>query len=374
VKLEKIVIYLSALILFISALFTSLESPVRYIKYLLFVVLITLLFLQKKMVVNTLLYKNLRLYFFLIVVNFLIALLLGNLTIRFVEESMLIFLPIFSAVLLLGFRKLNLNECITTFFYSYVAAFCIFYFADLVNVPKLLSSFINALRYSTFPTESWMAFPFGIFSIYYIVEKKNKLALFALVFFLLSFKRISMVGFIVSIGVYLLSYRYLNYNFNRKKITSYFLSLNLFFLGVLYLFINGFFTRIIYKQTGISINWFTQGRFQIYNDVINHFSDKTWLGSSLGSTHLFILQKYKDIAFLHSDILKIIIEFGFISFTIWLGYFMYINLGTKKSVPIILYINILFLSDNVFIYFDTLFILYLVLVKFKNDDSIKTID
>lgn len=373
-KLEKIVIYLSSIILFISALFTSLESPVRYIKYLLFIILITVLFLNKKMLINTLLYKNFKLYFFLIVFNLLIAILLNNLTFRFVEESLLIILPVLSALLLVGFHKLDIDKCITTYFYSYIAAFCIFFFTDLINIPRLLSSFINALRYSTFPTESWMAFPFGIFVIYFIVEKKHRLALIALVFFLLSFKRISMVGFIISIGSYFLLYSYLNLNFNRKKIVSYFLSLNLIFLTVLYLFINGFFTRIIYKQTGISINWFTQGRFQIYNDVINHFSDKIWLGSSLGSTHLFILQKYKDIAFLHSDILKIIIEFGFISFVIWLVYFMYINLGTKKSVPIILYINVLFLSDNVFIYFDTLFILYLVLAKFKSDESIKTTD
>jgi hypothetical protein len=50
---------------------------------------------------------------------------------------------------------------------------------------------------------------------------------------------------------------------------------------------------------------------------------------------------------------------------------MYINLTTLKSVAIVLYINILFLSDNVFIYFDTLFIFYLVLAKFDRDERLK---
>jgi hypothetical protein len=147
----------------------------------------------------------------------------------------------------------------------------------------------------------------------------------------------------------------------------WFLALNIILLTILYAFINGDFTKLIYKNTGISVNQFSQGRFQIYNDIINHFSDKIWTGSSLGYTNIYLSTKYVEISFLHSDILKLIIEFGVISFLIWLIYFMYINISNYKSVPIVLFINILFLTDNVFIYFDTLFIFYLVLSKFDQD-------
>jgi hypothetical protein len=212
-----------------------------------------------------------------------------------------------------------------------------------------------------------MAFPFGIFSLYFLIEKRYSKGFFSLGLFILSFKRISMVAFILSMAVYFFYFVVLKRNFKRNKIVAYFLTFNILLLTVLYFFINGDFTKLIYKNTGISVNQFSQGRFQIYNDIINHFSDKIWTGSSLGYTNIYLSNKYVDISFLHSDILKLIIEFGIFSFLIWMVYFMYTNISNYKSVPIVLFINVLFLSDNVFIYFDTLFIFYLVLIKFDQD-------
>jgi len=370
IYIEQLVTIVLFALLFLSALFTSYESPLRYLKYILFPLLTFFLFFIKRMNVSKLLLRNILLYIGLLAFNLIISTVSGKLSFRFIEESLLIMLPLLSVFIFVGFKNLNVGSAITTIFYSYVLAFFIFNFKFLINIPKLLSSFITALRLSYFPTESWMAFPFGVFTLYFLIEKNYKNSMIAGFFFLLSFKRISMFAFIIAISIYLLS-KFLNNRFNRNKVVGYFIVLNAVLLTTLYFFINGFFTRVIYKLTGISINHFSQGRFQIYNDVINHFSDRIWLGASLGFTHLYLDNKYEDISYLHSDILKIIIELGIVSFLIWLLYFMYINLSNKKAVPIVLFINILFLSDNVFIYFDTLFVFYLVLVKFDKDEQIQ---
>jgi hypothetical protein len=319
------------------------------------------------MLVNKLLKQNILLYVFLLSVNIITSTISETLTFRFIEEAVLILLPILSVFVLTGIKGLNLNATITTIFYAYVLAFLLYNFESLINIPKLLSSFVKALTFSNFETESWMAFPFGIFSLYFLIEKKYSKGFFSLCLFLLSFKRISMAAFIISMAVYLFYFLFLKIKFKRNRIVAYFLILNIALLTVLYFFIDGDFTKIIYKNTGISVNQFSQGRFQIYNDIINHFSAKIWTGSSLGYTNIYLSTKYVDISFLHSDILKLIIEFGIFSFLIWLVFFMYINISNYKSVPIVLFINILFLSDNVFIYFDTLFLFYLVLTKFDQD-------
>lgn len=367
VKINQITVYIVGLLLFLSSLFTSYESPLRYIKYLIFPCIVVFLLLNRKATLKKLLFHNFLLYSFLVAVNFITSIVTGHLTFRFFEEVLLLLLPIITALAIVGFRNIAISKALNVFFVFYIVSFCIVQFKYLINLPKLLASFVEALRYSIFPTESWLAFPLGIFTLYYILEKDYKRFFIALFFFLLAFKRIAIASFILSYACYAFFFLFLNVKFVKRKVISFFITLNVGLIAVLYFFINGFFTRLIEKETGISVNWFSQGRFQIYNDVINHFSDKIWFGSSLGFTHLYLDRKYPDIAYLHSDILKILLELGILSFIIWFVYFLYINVNNAKSAIVFLFINILLLTDNVFIYFDTLFIVYLVFQKYDNE-------
>jgi hypothetical protein len=366
-KISQLTIYIVGFLLFLSSLFTSLESPFRYIKYLIFPCIVAFLLFNKKMQVRKLLFHNFLLYTILVAINFVTSIISGHLSFRFFEEVLLLLLPIITALAIVGYRNIDISKMINIFFVFYILSFIIYQFEHLINLPKLLSSFIDALKYSIFPTESWLAFPLGVFTLYYVLEKDYKRFFIALFFFLLAFKRIAIASFILSYGCYAFFFLFLNVKFVKRKIISFFITLNVGLIAVLYFFINGFFTRLIEKKTGISVNWFSQGRFQIYNDVINHFLDKIWFGSSLGFTHLYLDRKYSDIAFLHSDILKILLELGIASFIIWFVYFLYININNSKSAIMFLFINILLLTDNVFIYFDTLFIVYLIFQKYENE-------
>ncbi|PHK24661.1 hypothetical protein VF13_42800, partial [Nostoc linckia z16] len=279
----------------------------------------------------------------------------------------LILLPLLTAMGFGALKKVRLSIIIDRIFLVYITAFVVYNFKSLINLPRLIMRFVDALTLSQFETESWMAFPMGLFSLYYIMEKKHGRALLAIACFLLCFKRIAMVGFATSLIAYIVVFILLKKDFRKAVIVRAFVILNAALIICLFLFIDGFFTKLIYRETGITINHFSQGRFAIYNDAITHFQERIFTGSSLGMTHDFLKYKYTDIEFLHSDILKLILELGIFPFLLWLVGFMYINIFTKKAVCIVLFINILFLSDNVFIYFDTLFLFYIILLKLNQD-------
>lgn len=368
--LTNIVVFILCTLVFLSAIFTSLESPLRYIKYIIFLVLGVFLFFYpiRKITFDKNLLQNLLIYGIIFLINFIVSCYNGLLSFRFFEEVILILLPVITTLLITGYKFIDYDKLLNRLFFAYILAFCGFFYKELINIPMLISSFVNALRLSEFPTESWMAFPFGLFFIYYLDKNDKMKTLLALVFFLLCFKRISFLAVIIGYGSYFIFFKLLKFDFNKKVIIRYIVLLNLFLITNMYLFINGFYSYLIKQYTGISVNHFTQGRFRIYNDAINYFSDKIVLGSSLGITNIYLSEKFKDIAFLHSDLLKLILEIGIILFIFWLVSFMVINLNTKKSIPIIIYINILFISDNVFIYFDTLLVLYIILKAYQTHE------
>ncbi|WP_353164628.1 hypothetical protein [Empedobacter brevis] len=365
-KLSDFIIYLVCFLLFVSSIFTHLENPIRYVKYFIFIVIgfFLIFYPLKEIKLNKLLLENILLYSSIFIINFIVSLFNEQLSLRFFQEIILIILPIVSVLLISGFKNISLEKLINTLFLSYILSFIFYFYKELLNIPVLIGSFINALKMSEFPTESWMAFPFGLFLIYYL-EKKDKIRIFlALIFFLLCFKRISFIAFILGYGAYWFIYKLIKIEYNKKRLIQYIIFLNFFLIVNMYLFVNGTYSYFIKKYTGITVNHFTQGRFRIYNDTLNHFSDQIILGNSLGVTNIYLSEKFKNIALLHSDLLKLIIEIGIILFVIWLISFMVVNLNDKKAIPIILYINILFISDNVFIYFDTLFLFYLILVRY----------
>lgn len=357
-KGKFLLIVLCALIA-VSAFGTIGSSPIRYLKYLIPIIFLFFVRFNSKFRKSPILTKNLNLYLVLIGFNFFISLLKFNITFRFFEEAALILIPIITVIILVSYINRPIQEIINAVFYSYAVVFVITNFHVLFSV-NFFAQFADALKTSELATESWLAFPLGLFVIYFAQNRDwRKLAL-ASVLFLLAFKRISIAGVLAALFLYWV----INRNGVKTKklfnVYVWFLVLNIALLLVLYNFISGNFNEIITTYTGISPNWFTQGRLSVYSETLAHFSDNFLFGSSLGSTNIFLNNTFENISFLHSDILKIIIELGFLSYIVWVLYFFKINLVNHKAIPILIYVNILFLSDNVFIYFDTLLVFYLL--------------
>lgn len=359
--------YLAAVVLLFASYYTSSEHIGRYLKYLIFPLWVFFLLFYKNVVVKKFLVYNLVLYTGLVALNFTVTMFKGVFDPRFLEESFLLIVPILTAAAITGGKETNIKKAIDVFFVAYVLSFLLFFWRDLINVPKLIKGFTTAIRLSEFPTESWLAFPLGLFTIYYFLEKRKWFFLISFCFFLLSFKRIALVGFITVIGFWLLNEKIFKKSFQPKQFAKFLLGINIFFVVTVYLFVSGFFSIFVKRYFNMSINHLTQGRFVVYNDVLEQFSQDLWTGSSLGSIHLYLRKKYETFEYIHSDILKIVIELGVFSFIIWLLFFIVINIKGRKSIYIILFLNILFITDNVFIYFDTLFVFYLILAKYDQE-------
>jgi predicted membrane protein len=82
------------------------------------------------------------------------------------------------------------------------------------------------------------------------------------------------------------------------------------------------------------------------------------MGDGIG----FVTKTISDIVGMnynfHSDILKNFLEFGPVVFCLWV-YFLYkINARNLKTLLYVIYTNVLFITDNVFIYFDVFFLFY----------------
>ncbi|MDO5989275.1 O-antigen ligase family protein [Flavivirga amylovorans] len=369
-KINKSTLLLLLLCLFIgmSVVATNIGSSLRYIKYTIPIFFsLFLLINYKKIKVYRVPIKNLQLFLVLIIINFIYSLFTFNLSIRFIEESVLILIPILAVIVSTSIIKTPIHNILDYLFVVYGIVFFVGNSQFFFN-PNIVNEFIDALRTSTMPTESWMAFPFGLFSLHYILQRRKLRAFIALLFFVLAFKRISILAACLALLIFWFFYKYRKKTFNPNRAFVWFIVLNSALLIIIYNFIQGNFDAAIKDITGLSPNHFTQGRLRIYTDSVNHFDDNLLFGNSLGSTNLFLKENFPNIHFLHSDILKIILELGIVSYLIWLITFFKINLVSAKAVPILIFMNILFLSDNVFIYFDTLFIFYLMIVLYHNNN------
>ncbi|MUU79060.1 hypothetical protein [Winogradskyella endarachnes] len=365
VKKGSLLLWFLCLLVGVSAIATNYGSSLRYTKYLIPPVFLLFAFFGiRKLKIYASPLKNLLLFSSLIALNLIVSIISFDLSFRFFEESLLILLPILSVILITTVIKKPVGVILDHLFFVYAIIFIVTNINFFFNV-NIINDFILALTTSTLKTESWMAFPFGLFTIFYLIEKRKKRAIISVILFLLAFKRISILGAILGLSIYwFFSIRNKRAS-NKKNVYYWFIFLNFALLIIVYNFIQGNFDELITNITGISPNWFTQGRLRVYTDTLNHFSSNLLFGNSLGSTNLFLTDNFENISFLHSDILKIIIEMGFISYLVWVFGFFKINLVNKKVIPLLVFMNLLFLSDNVFIYFDTLFIFYLLIIYYS---------
>lgn len=365
VKKDSLLLWVLCLLIGTSAIATNMGSVLRYTKYLIPPVFLIIAFFGiRKLKIYATPLKNLLLFSGLILLNLLVSVIGFDLSFRFFEEALLILLPILSIIIITTVIKKPVGTILDALFIVYAIIFVVSNISFFFNV-DIINDFILALKTSTLKTESWMAFPFGLFTIFYIVEKRKKRAILSILLFLLAFKRISILGALLGLLVYwFFSIRNKKAS-NKKNVYYWFIFLNIALLIIIFNFIEGNFDQLITDVTGISPNWFTQGRLRVYTDTIDHFSSNFMFGNSLGSTNLFLSANFENISFLHSDILKIIVEMGFVSYLIWVFGFFKINLVSKKVIPFLIFMNLLFLSDNVFIYFDTLFIFYLLIIYYS---------
>lgn len=212
-----------------------------------------------------------------------------------------------------------------------------------------------SLLYSETFFESGFSFIFGFFFLFYLIERNYLKVILSMLLMLFTMKRIALLGVVGLIPLCL---------WREKPLKPiYLILINAIPILIIVSLITdrnvvNFFEEIF----GLNIDQLTLGRFTMWKDAAQHVAQSPLIGSGWGTSYLSPLEEegllYPILKFnLHSDVLKVLSEFGLPFFILFFFLFYYIK--NIKVQIFYIYFNILMFTDNVLIYTDILVFLFL---------------
>lgn len=201
-----------------------------------------------------------------------------------------------------------------------------------------------------------------VFYIFTSMKKtiKNILIIFFVLFILsLGMKRISMLGFVFSVIFYWISKNFKDKNKYRFCMCAGFFAFFVCYIYVYIMSLENVFTNFVTK---FGIN--TMGRVYYYKEIMKYAEFSPFfmgIGRNVCTRVLTTDLSYLNVAGVHSDILKMYVENGFIVFGLWICYYLfyitrfYKNFyGYKEALlyfGLTIYTFTLYLTDNIEVYF-----------------------
>lgn len=282
----------------------------------------------------------------------------NNTLIRFLKEWIFFISPIASVGLLVSTGSLIKKDNLIKLFFD-ISSLVYGFFLLLKFDALLRLNLLDVIIFSRSPVESLAGFTFGVFLLHFLINKDYKRVLIALIFVLLASKRIVYIGVIISFIFYTLQGAK-----QYRKITIMFAGIivNIIIAFFMYNLAEGDYDALISRLTGLPANQVLTGRLFVYRDVVNLVGRPSLLGEGLGYTSTIIQSGFTrtNINLLHSDVLKLVIEIGLLGSVIYTLALYYIGAKGNYILAMIIYYNILCLSDNVTIYFEVLFTVFLL--------------
>ncbi len=209
-------------------------------------------------------------------------------------------------------------------------------------------SFDAFVRSETSDVEGGMSFYFGVFSAYFLIQKRFFWCILNFVFLVLALKRIVLLAFLVVLVLWLMPRKYREFFMKRY----WAILVNFAYLALTILIATGALDIIVRAFTGLSVGHFTQGRSTIVSLIlpymIEHKETIFFIGTGLGSTVALIKEAFGALMLLHNDIFKMFYELGFFVF-VGFFYLLY-NTKNEKQFYIAILLNAVFLTDNALIY------------------------
>ena len=224
--------------------------------------------------------------------------------------------------------------------------------------------------------ESQYAFPLGLFLLYFIWKRYFYWSFAAMVLLVLAHKRITFLAAVLCVIILWILMKF--YGTDKKRIIFSGLGVAIIF-NICYA-VNSFNGNIKRLFSMLSIN--TQGRVNTWNTICNQVEGKELIyGKGLGyiQSQLQTLN-IPGFALLHNDMLSSLIELGLIGMSVWLFSFCItygiMLSGEEESAEImavfIIYTWLNYLTDNISIYINYLFPLYLIIICIlKNNKKVK---
>lgn len=355
---------------------TSLYYPLRYAKYALpLLPLFSALTNKSKIDKRIFNYYLTFIVFYGVLIFYLLIqnLLIFDISARFFPNAVFIITPLLFVLLLLPyFNPDNIRRYVLVIFYVNI---CIFLYEEFEGLVKVLTNFnllADALISSELDTESNLAYVFGFLVLFFLFEryKYSKWYLILSSFcFILCFKRIVIVAVLLCVIIYFItSLLKINLSRYRVALTFFGLLVNLFFIQFAYLITSGEFDQYIFEKTGYNSDRFLMGRKTLYTNAFDTGGAVDLSGLGLGKIDDAMFNFYGVAFNLHSELIKNYFEFGLLFFIAWLLLLFYKTMFSHKAVIILIYFNVLILTDNVFIYFDIMFYFYFFILVYLSQN------
>jgi len=332
-------------------------------------------------------------WFLFIIYNFFLY-LTHNGEILFIKSSFIqiMFTPII-IMGALGFFYTFKKNALKYFVYAIIVHYIFLIIIQLVDmglgnfVSGVLTVFQGNSIGNPFETNSDLVLSLGFLVIYYcdhfikIKDKNNRHALLMLILIILGGKRISFVALILISAFFIFSNQL---SYRRKVKIEMILSVIVILGAFLYVYLidSGIFSTFVWSR-GIN----TMGRVKMY-DYVAQFMDMkpTYLGKGYSFANLLLEQEQvltfqNHVYGLHSDVLKMYVEMGFMVFLFWMVYNL-IHLPQKITSKygnkvgslfwfLTIYLFSTYFTDNTINYFITQS-LYVILILHSIYLSIQT--
>ncbi|MEX0965808.1 MAG: O-antigen ligase family protein [Bacteroidia bacterium] len=349
---------------------------VHYMRYMLPVLSTALIFLVLSVrnikLQKNVIYSFLKLFLFLIAISFLTFLWHGEIYLRFFQEAYFILAPL---IFMYGLTYLHDDKETGTRDHLHTGAIIIFWgvvlgyllfggqqtVSTISSIAKDPSRLLLGIITSDIGTEGGAyTFALSFFTIYFFTTKKKRYFLLSLFLSILAFKRIALAGIGVSILIYwLLQLKTFHSILNQRNLfPATMVGLNLAVIALQFMLSRGIFNSAIQDVTGLPANMVFMGRLNAYNTVLETLERVPLLGIGLGKTSQILAEADIGLAHIHSDLLKYFLEFGPVLFCVWIFAFYRFSMVNSKNLVLMLFLNVLFLTDNVSIYFEIMFLFF----------------
>ncbi len=218
--------------------------------------------------------------------------------------------------------------------------------------------------------EGNFGFMFALLTSFALMQRRYRLVILSILLSVLALKRIALLAEIGVIFFYWIGERRGKLILNSPVMVF----LNLLLIVIVVSYSTGQFNQIITQLTGQSANQFGQGRQEIQavpsREIIAHPLNFIFVGKGSGASYELATKGFgskNQKTNLHSDLLKLVYEYGFLFFMafIWL---MYSSRSYNTRLAFLL-MNILFLTDNVLIYYFLIFFLVVCIRLFAVDEK-----
>lgn len=292
---------------------------------------------------------------------------------RFFEEAVFLFAPLGAAMICASLRREDGDWP----FFVLLAILTMDYFWEIgletmAEALRQPGAFLASLLESTAPTESIRAFSFGVLAIFLLARRRLLSAAFCLALACMAGKRIVLLGLLAAIPLVYITPA-LDRPRRRVALTAVAIALNVTIALALRNLEQWGIASRIQEATMQSADAVLMGRAKLYALLSDRLPDSPLLGAGLGRITHVLQSEDAWLTNTHSDVLKHFIELGPLMFALWIGCFYWTS-RHRGALALTVFTNILFLSDNVSIYFDVMFPFYLAFAYLDHRQAVSRIE